>query len=472
MFRTMRWRFVLSHVVPLTIVVPLMGIALIYALETRVLLTSLSRELTEQGRLIAEIAAGQPQIWYEPAQADGLAADVGNTIEARLMLLNSEGVLLASSDPNDASRLGQQLEVEGWAATLAGQESVRTAYSRRLHQEIVDVLVPVTGEDAQLVGVIRLSHHQLSVREQFLQMRYLIAGVLVGGLLLGAAAGWVLALNLERPIQRANQAVRRIARGESLAPVSIEGPAETRELLGSVNALVARLHGMERARRELLANLVHELGRPLGALRSAIEAILRGAAREPAIQQELLEGMKDEVDRLRRLLDDLAGLRDQVLGTLELDRRPTPLHDWLTHALAPWREEARAKGLEWEVAIPRSLPTAEIDAERLGQALGNLVSNAIKYTPEGGSVAVVASVDDTSVRIRVSDTGPGIPPEEQERIFAPTYRRQPDKRFPQGMGLGLTIARDLVTAHGGHLDLESAVGQGSHFTIRIPLSSH
>jgi signal transduction histidine kinase len=471
MFGSLRARLVLSHIVPLLIVVPLMGLALIYVLESKMLLGSLSRELTEQGRLIASIARTRPDIWHDPGRGSAFVEEMGDNVQARVMLLDPGETLIASSDPTDADRLGQQLDLAGWNTVLAGQTHAQAAYSQRMQQEIVDVLVPIVGADQQIEGVIRLSQHWVSVAEEFLQMRSVIGGVLVAGLLLGAAAGLVLALNLERPIRKANLAVTRIARGELLTPLPEQGPKETRELLHSVNTLVERLHNVERGRRELLANLVHELGRPLGAVRAAIEAILRGAASEPSVQQELLEGIKDEIDRLKRLLDDLAGLHEQLLGTLELDRRPTALSEWLAHTLAPWREGAQAKGLLWEVGVPPDLPTTDIDPERLGQALGNLVSNAIKYTPQGGRVTTHAGLDGETFWIRVSDTGPGIEPEEQERIFVPFYRSQTDRRFPKGMGLGLTIARDLVTAHGGQLELESKAGQGSQFTMRIPLSA-
>jgi signal transduction histidine kinase len=118
--------------------------------------------------------------------------------------------------------------------------------------------------------------------------------------------------------------------------------------------------------------------------------------------------------------------------------------------------------------IPDSLPVVEIDPDRLAQVLGNLLSNAIKYTPEG-TVSVEAFVQDDELTITVGDTGIGIPPSEQEQIFEPFYRSQRDRRFPQGMGLGLSIARDLVLAHGGRLDVESAAGRGSRFSIRLPL---
>jgi signal transduction histidine kinase len=241
-------------------------------------------------------------------------------------------------------------------------------------------------------------------------------------------------------------------------------------LLQAVNTLVERLDTLEQARRQLLANLAHELGRPLGALRSAIQALLGGADREAALRQELMLGMDAEIGRLQRLLDDLARLHDQVLGTLELNRRPTALNDWLLRTLAPWREAAQDKELSWEAAIPAGLPTLELDADRLAQAVSNLLSNAIKYTPSGGAVSIEAGVEDDAVWIGVSDTGPGIDAEEQARIFTPFYRGRSAGRFPQGMGLGLTIARDLVVAHGGRIEIDSTPGQGSRFTIWLPLS--
>jgi signal transduction histidine kinase len=208
----------------------------------------------------------------------------------------------------------------------------------------------------------------------------------------------------------------------------------------------------------------------LGAFRSATQALLGRAGEDAALRKELLVGMDEEVDRLAHLLDDLSGLHDQVLGTLELHRRPTPLSEWLAHTLPPWREAAQAKGLKWKVSIPASLPMVDVDSDRLAQVLGNLLSNAIKYTPSKGEVTVSAGGEKEEAWIRVSDTGPGISAEEQGRIFAPFYRSQPGRRFPQGMGLGLSIAYALVAAHGGRLDLESSPGLGSHFTVWLPLA--
>jgi signal transduction histidine kinase len=220
----------------------------------------------------------------------------------------------------------------------------------------------------------------------------------------------------------------------------------------------------------LLANLVHELSRPLGALAAANYALLNGAADEVSLRDELLRGIDIELRTLQRLVDDLARFYNQILGTLELDIKPTPLNDWLPTILAPWRESAQRKGLEWQASWPDDLPIAQIDPDRLGQALGNLLGNAIKYTPAGGTVSVKADLQDGAAWIQVTDTGIGIAPEDQPHIFEPFYRGQAKTRFPQGMGLGLTIARDLIVAHGGRLELETQPEKGSSFIVRLPLN--
>jgi len=247
-----------------------------------------------------------------------------------------------------------------------------------------------------------------------------------------------------------------------------KGPEEIQELLHSVNVLVARLYSLEQSRRQLLANLVHELGRPLGALRSAIQALFRGAAQDPQLLDELAMGMDGEAARLQNIVEDLAHLHDQVLGTLELNRAPTVLQDWLPGVLVPWQEAATEKRLEWKTEIPAGLPAVEIDQMRFAQVIGNLASNAVKYTPAGGSVTVDAGQEAGQVWLRFSDSGPGITPQEQEKIFIPFYRGSPGKRIKQGMGLGLSISKDLVTAHGGHISVESSPGAGSRFTVWLP----
>jgi signal transduction histidine kinase len=137
--------------------------------------------------------------------------------------------------------------------------------------------------------------------------------------------------------------------------------------------------------------------------------------------------------------------------------------------VSPWRQVAQDKGLEWRSEIAGTLPEIQADPDRLAQVLGNLLSNAIKYT-SAGTISIQARVEGGQVVIVVADTGIGIAPAEQARIFEPFYRSDRDRRFPQGMGLGLSIARDLVEAHGGRLTVESTPGQGSRFSVWLPLA--
>lgn len=470
MLGTLRQRLILSHVLPLLVIMPVMGITLIYVLETKVLLADLARELTGHAALVSELAKQQPGLWDDQAQAETFTAQMSQYLGTRMMMLDSQGRLLASSDPAEAELIGQPLNLPALSTALAGEVSVSTTYSRYLHAEVADVWAPVMGMDQHVMGVIRLSYRLASVAEQFMRMRYLILGVLAAALLSGTAVGLLLALNMERPLRQVTQALYRLASGEQSTPLIEQGPAEIRLLSRAVNTLLARLHNLEQARRQLLANLVHELGRPLGALRSAIQALQSGADADNVLRQDLLAGMDEEMGLLQRLLDDLTGLQDQVLGILELNRQPIALSVWLSHVLAPWQQAAQSKELHWEARVPANLPTLEADPDRLAQALGNLLSNAIKYTPRGAAISVEADAEDGAAWIRVSDTGPGIAPEEQVRIFTPFYRGPQAGRFSQGMGLGLSIARDLVVAHGGRLEVESIPGRGSRFTMWVPLA--
>jgi two-component system sensor histidine kinase BaeS len=466
--RTLRGRLILSHILPLLLIVPIVGFALVYVLETQVLLADFTHELSQHGALSADLASARPAIWSDAAEAHQFVTLFSIRSQSSVMLFDAQGNLLAASEPSYNEQLGQPLSLPRLAAALAGEQQVHVDYTRSVQAEIIQVLVPVVGPNEQIMGVVRLSQYLSNVQDQLVRLRYLIAAILAAGFVLAVLVGLVLALNLGRSLQQVTDAIYGVARGREWTILPEEGPEEIRTLLRAFNTLIERLRVLEESRRRLLANLVHELGRPLGALQSALQALLSGAEQDPELRHDLLEGMDAQVYRLRPLLDSLTDLHDQVLGTLELNRQPIALSDWLRRTVSPWRQVAHDKGLHWRTDIPESLPMLELDPDRMAQVLGNLLSNAIKYTPEG-TLSVDASVHDSSVAIVVGDTGVGIAPGELERIFEPFYRSRRDKRFPQGMGLGLSIARDLVHAHGGRLEVESTPDQGSRFTIWLPL---
>ncbi len=468
--RTLRSRLIVSHILPLLLILPVVGFALVYLLETQVFLTYLSAEVAQQGVLTADMAREQPAIWSDATEAHRFVTLFSIRSRSNVMLFDAEGNLLAASQPGYSESLGQPLDLPHLAAALAGDEQVYVNYTRSVQAEVIQVLVPIVGSNQKILGVVRLSQYLSNIQDQLVRLRVLIAVVLAVGLLLAVVIGLALALSLGRSLQGVTDAIYGVSSRGEWAILPEKGPDEVRMLLRAFNSLIERLRVLEDSRRRLLANLVHELGRPLGALQSAVQALRSGAEQDPELRRELLDGMDTQVHRLRPLLDSLTDLHDQVLGTLELNRQPIALGDWLRRTVTPWRQAAQDKGLHWRIDIPDPLPVLEIDPDRMAQVLGNLLSNAIKYTLEG-TVSVGASVEERGVSIIVADSGIGIAPSEQERIFEPFYRSQRDRRFPQGMGLGLSIARDLVHAHGGRLEVESTPGQGSRFTIWLPHNS-
>ncbi len=469
MFGTLRSRLVLSHALPLLIIMPIIGIALTNLIETRVLIPSLSRALTTNAVLLSNIAGDEPELWTNPMYAEYYLTHLRHDISARVQFINPDGRLLASSESSEAPLQGIILDFAGVAAARAGQVASYTYYNVNSPSEIIDVFVPVLNQNQELVGILRMSYTYNSLYQEFSESRYVIIAILAGGLLVGIILGWSLALNLSRPIRQVTRAINDLTHGNRQATLSESGPEEIQLLARSFNLLNERLSSLEKARRQLLANLVHELGRPLGALRSAIQALAGGAGRDPQLLSDLTTGMDDEAARLQNLLEDLAHLHEQVLGTLELEYQPVTVSEWLPKVLRPWQEAAQEKQLDWQAEIPADLPVISADPDRLASAVENLVSNAIKYTHSGGKVSTSAEVEGEEMCISVEDTGSGIAPDEQEKVFEPFYRGNQGRRFKQGMGLGLSIARDLVEAHGGWISLESQPGQGSRFTIHLPL---
>jgi signal transduction histidine kinase len=466
MMRSLRSRFILSHLLPVLVVIPLFGIGLIYLLETQVLLDELSEDIGDRANLVAAAVNRQPGIWQDPEQAAAFITGMSIFVQGQLYLIGPDGSLLASNDPalNDQNILN----LTGIEQALDGESSVLVFYG--ISRQRGEALIPVTDVNEQLVGIVGITESLQGVATEFGQLRWLIILALLVESILAIIIALILAQRLVRPITVVTEAVTEIADGYRVDPIPEEGADEIKGLAISVNVLVGRLRVLEDARRRLLANLVHEIGRPLGAIRAAIHTLRSGAAEDPEIREELLAGIEDEVKRMQPLLDDLAQLHGQVLGTLELNREPVALSEWLPPLLLPWRAAALEKGLLWQASTPLDLPTINIDPARMAQVVGNLMSNAIKYTPSGGSIDVVASSDDDSFYFSVVDNGPGIVLEEQEKVFEPFYRSTRERRFPQGLGLGLTIALDLVEAHDGQLSIESEPGTGSRFIVRLPLT--
>jgi signal transduction histidine kinase len=233
---------------------------------------------------------------------------------------------------------------------------------------------------------------------------------------------------------------------------------------------VRRLEELDQARHQFVATISHELRTPLTAIKGYVTLVLAGrvGGLNPR-QEEFLRIADRQLDHLTRLINDLLDLSRMRAGQLRLSKEPLALASVAAEVVESYRQLAAERGVTLESAVSLTLPTVWYDRQRLVQVLTNLVGNALKFTPAGGAVRIEAAVRGREVVVAVQDTGIGIPSAAQGRLFEGFYQVEPGRAG--GTGLGLYIARQLVTAHGGRIWVESEPGCGATFSFSIPLSA-
>ena len=295
--------------------------------------------------------------------------------------------------------------------------------------------------------------------------RYLLWGGLLA-VAVAAVATLLLSRRILRPVESLAHAARGLSRGDFSQRVDVRSKDEFGELAKTFNSMAEDLERTEQLRRNLVADVAHELRTPLSNIQGHLEALRDGLlSPEPATFDSIYE----EVLLLARLVEDLQELTLAEAGQLTLVRQSADVAEIVRRAVAAAQPPAEAKGLTIEAKLPAGQAIAEVAPERIGQVLRNLLSNAITHTSEGGRITVDLVDDGDELHIGVADTGDGIPPEDLPYVFERFYRADPSRvRATGGAGLGLTIARRLVEAHGGTIGVESEVGKGSRFSFTLP----
>ncbi|MBN1261214.1 MAG: HAMP domain-containing protein [Anaerolineae bacterium] len=275
-----------------------------------------------------------------------------------------------------------------------------------------------------------------------------------------------LARTLTRPLRALTQATRAVATGDLEQQVAVRSRDELGELATAFNQMSADLAQANQARRQMTADIAHDLRSPLTVIGGYLEA-LRDGVLQPTPAR--FEAMYQESQYLLRLVEDLRTLSLADAGELILNRVAVPPRALLKRLAATYQLAAEQQEITMTVDVPGDLPDIIVDPDRMIQVLGNLVSNALRYTPEGGQIALGAKAVGGAVALTVADTGSGIPSEALPRIFDRFYRVDASREEHEGeSGLGLAIARSLVEAHGGAIAVASAVGEGTTFTLTLP----
>ncbi len=246
--------------------------------------------------------------------------------------------------------------------------------------------------------------------------------------------------------------------------------SERDELIGAAVALadVTRFHLLDRLKSDMVATVSHELKTPLTSVQMAIHLLLEEVVGPLTPKQvELLLAARQDADRILTMINDLLDLTRIEQGRVRLDLEPVPGAELVDEAVARFQHEAQARGITLSADVEGLNPMVMVDRDRIEHVFDNLIVNAIQHTSNGGSVQVKAIAEDQHSRFVVEDTGEGIPPEHLPRLFDKFYR-VPTARHSGGAGLGLAIVREIITAHGGEISVESKLGKGTRFTFILP----
>ena len=310
-----------------------------------------------------------------------------------------------------------------------------------------------------------ITRASLEITASSLGRYFLLGGILAVGVSILLTA--LLSRRILAPVRALTQAARRFGKGDLSSRVEYEGKDELGELAASFNSMASNLENLEKQRRIMVADIAHELRTPLSNLRGYLEAIADGVIQP---DEANIRSLSEEANHLSRLVNELQELSLADAGALKLDIQPFDIAALLTDAVMAMQPAALSHHLTLSADIPEDLPEIPIDPYRIRQVITNLLNNAVTHTPADGLVTVTASLSQKSVIISVSDTGEGIPEEDIPYIFERFYRVDKSRnRTTGGTGLGLTIAKRLIEAHGGSISVASTFGKGTVFTVKLPL---
>ena len=303
------------------------------------------------------------------------------------------------------------------------------------------------------------------LREQWLTLLGRLALALAVGIALAGLLFWWLSRRLTEPVLGLTRATEHVAAGRYDVEIpERHGSDEISLLTERFRGMVDKLSEAERLKRSFLMSVSHELRTPLTAIRGHVEALREGIVTDPDHVVASLEIIAAETDRLERLVGDVLDLAKLQAHRFTVRHEEVDMSRVVDQAFGAFAEEARRREIDYQVSADEA-PVIVSDGDRVLQVISNLLSNAFRWTPDGGRIDLELHAANGAVKVDVVDSGPGIPPEHKERIFQAFISHDVD-----GTGLGLPIARELAFALGGRIELESQPGSGSRFRLVLPVS--
>ena len=337
--------------------------------------------------------------------------------------------------------------------TPPGAKKVYLAVARPLKLETKG---PAFGDLIVAKPKTELTHQLIPLLER-------LAIASLGGILVAGLLGWYMSRRITGPVLALSRATDEIARGSYDVDIpEVRGAGEIAHLADRFREMAARLSDAERQERNFLMSVSHELRTPLTAIRGHVDALREGVAEDPEARAASLDVIAREGVRLERLVGDVLDLAKLEARRFTVHTEEVDMERLCDQAYSAFGEEARRRRIDYEKHFDAQ-PTIVSDGDRVLQIISNLLSNAFRWTPDGGRVELELAASNGNVSVSIDDSGPGVAVEEQERIFRPFWSRD-----DSGTGLGLAIAHELAVALGGSIELDSRPGQGSRFKLVLP----
>jgi signal transduction histidine kinase len=368
----------------------------------------------------------------------------GNLYQSRIIITNSLGVVVADSQGDLLGKTNKSTQ-PGVQIALPGQGTVGTLY--------ITSRLPEFGLD--------------SLQTLFLVIgRFFIWGALVA-IAIALVVTFFLSQRILSPVKALTKAARNLGQGDFSQRVASKDKSEVGELARAFDTMAENLQRNEQLRKNMVADVAHELRTPISNIRGYLEAVTDGVVKP---DPDTISKLSEEASLLTRLVEDLQELSLAEAGTLKLVLNLENISGVISQTVTAIQVKAIAKGVTVTAGLPDQLPTVNMDAQRISQVLRNLLENAVTHTATGGRITVTAGLsENNTLEVSVSDTGEGIPASELPLIFERFYRVDKSRtRATGGSGLGLTIAKRLVEAHGGKITVQSEVGKGTRFTFTLP----
>lgn len=474
MLRSIRSRMLITYLLLVVLPMGLLGWFMLHMLN-RFYVERLQDDMSVEVRLISSAIADEVAQGL-PVEANSILNDSAPALQsqARILVFDADAQLIASSDRSFNGLLNHALDEPGLQDALSGYMARGIEISQASGVPIAYVTQPIF-RGPQVIGAVHMSYSLDQIQDAQRELQVLIIGVVIAMALIVSVFSVQLAQLIRRPLMRVALAAARIADGDLTQRVMEEAPSEVAMVAHNFNRMAEALQTVEQARNATFANIAHDVRTPIGSMRAAAEALLSGAVDQPELCMRLLNGITTQAQYLSRLSDDLLRLATYEAGGLVLRRSSVSLSNLIEEALHGFEARALAHDICVKLDLPLSLPDVYVDGDRVLEILFNLLDNALSYTSAHGWIRVSARHDTWHgvVWVHVCDSGPGIPqdilPHVFERYWRGEYRRD---TIGLHMGLGLSIAHEIVKAHGGKISATNCAEGGADFFFCLPVFDH